>query len=270
MLLLEAASYLGTNVTSYNIDGIWVSLTQYTGSNLLNDSEHAHVNTHLTLILQGGTLEKRRIGDFERSAGDLVFFDAGEPHYNKKTVPGSRNMNFEFDASFFTKYGVNKNAFRRISNDNLQVKFLLLKIYRELRYGIHFSSDAIKMLLLALAELKVEDYEPGLVKKPLPAWVKKVRECIHDRWDQTVSLQELSVISGVHSITISKQFSKYFSCTFGEYIRSLKVNRAAALIKCSDSTLLEIAYECGFADQSHFIRTFKQLTGFLPNDFRKL
>ena len=76
MLLLEAASYLGTNLTCYDAGGVWVSLTHYDGSNLLNDSEHAHVNTHMTLLLQGGTLEKRRSGDFERKPGDIVFFNS--------------------------------------------------------------------------------------------------------------------------------------------------------------------------------------------------
>ncbi|MFV8347795.1 AraC family transcriptional regulator [Flavobacterium sp. ZB4P13] len=39
---------------------------------------------------------------------------------------------------------------------------------------------------------------------------------------------------------------------------------------CNSASLTDISFECGFADQSHFIRTFKQQTGFLPKKFQNL
>ena len=66
MLILEIAKYLGSNFACYETDGIWVSLTQYTEENLPNYELHAHVNPHLTLLLQGGTVEKRKSGTYER------------------------------------------------------------------------------------------------------------------------------------------------------------------------------------------------------------
>ncbi|MEW6737177.1 MAG: helix-turn-helix domain-containing protein [Acidobacteriota bacterium] len=42
------------------------------------------------------------------------------------------------------------------------------------------------------------------------------------------------------------------------------------MIKNSQMSLTEIALHCGFADQSHFTRNFKEITGFLPKEFRKI
>jgi AraC family transcriptional regulator len=42
------------------------------------------------------------------------------------------------------------------------------------------------------------------------------------------------------------------------------------MIKQSNSDLSQVAYACGFADQSHFIRTFKSMTGLLPAKFKNL
>ena len=53
-------------------------------------------------------------------------------------------------------------------------------------------------------------------------------------------------------------------------MRKLKVEKALTLIKNTSSDLTEVALTCGFADQSHFIRTFKQVIGFLPRQFQKL
>ena len=41
------------------------------------------------------------------------------------------------------------------------------------------------------------------------------------------------------------------------------------MLKREEMSLTEIAYDCGFADQSHFIRVFKNTVGVTPFSFRK-
>jgi len=53
-------------------------------------------------------------------------------------------------------------------------------------------------------------------------------------------------------------------------MRRVKIDKSLHLIKQQHATLTEIALRCGFADQSHFIRTFKAATGFLPKEFKKV
>jgi len=108
----------------------------------------------------------------------------------------------------------------------------------------------------------------GLQGKGIPSWIMRLKELLHEHWNEQMTLQEMSVIVGVHPITISKFFRKFFACTLGEYQRKLKIEKSIQLIKNSDMTLSEIAFYCGFADQSHFIRNFKKMTGFLPKHFQ--
>lgn len=270
MLILSAAQYLGTNQTYLNTNGVYVNLTHYTQENLQNNSLHAHVNPHLTLLLQGGTIEKRGKCTYERKAGDIAFFSAAEPHCNTNTLSGSKNINFEFEPTFFEKYEINECAIESAASKMPKAKFLLLKAYKELMLGDTFSGESIDMLLLYLihSSKQFDKKDPKNINSP--GWTQKVRECLHDKWNETITLTELSLIAGVHPVTVSKNFPVYFSCTLGEYIRNLKIEKSLALIKSSQLSLLEISYECGFADQSHFTRTFKLTTGFLPNDYRKL
>ncbi|RDC58741.1 helix-turn-helix transcriptional regulator [Adhaeribacter pallidiroseus] len=95
-------------------------------------------------------------------------------------------------------------------------------------------------------------------------------EILQDKWNEPVTLPELASLTQVHPVTISKHFTRYFACTLGEYRRKLKVNKSLALLRNPHLSLTDVALECGFADQSHFIRIFKEMTGWLPKHFKKL
>jgi transcriptional regulator GlxA family with amidase domain len=55
----------------------------------------------------------------------------------------------------------------------------------------------------------------------------------------------------------------------GDYIRKLRVENALILLGNKERSLTDIALECGFSDQSHFIRCFKVLNKINPSHFRK-
>jgi len=58
--------------------------------------------------------------------------------------------------------------------------------------------------------------------------------------------------------------------TPAELLKIKRFNDAVlAMYSCRHTSLTGIAYECGYYDQSHFIREFKQLTNFTPRDFLK-
>jgi AraC family transcriptional regulator len=123
---------------------------------------------------------------------------------------------------------------------------------------------AIEMLLLDLVFISKQKESNS------SGWAGRVNEFLQDNWNEPLSLTALARETNVHPVTISKNFRKYFSCTLGEYTRKLKVEKAMGLIKASKSSLTDTAYACGFADQSHFTRIFKQQTGFLPKDYQRL
>jgi AraC family transcriptional regulator len=74
----------------------------------------------------------------------------------------------------------------------------------------------------------------------------------------------------VHPAHLSREFSRYFHTGLGDYLRLVKVNRAIRLLGDPERLLTEIAFECGFADQSHFIRSFRNYYGVTPLEYRRL
>ncbi|MET6995928.1 helix-turn-helix transcriptional regulator [Chitinophaga defluvii] len=261
---LEKATYLGTNTHSYYADGILISETAY--HRKVFEGWHSHQHPHITFIIEGGNQEQRKHREQEVRPGEVLLYHSGERHRNKNTQHPSRNINFEIESSFLDRYELDFSSLYQGGTSSPGYKAGLLKIYRECCVNDVHTVSSIHALLLELFNIA---QTPGKTTR-IPQWAIRLQQLLHDTWDDTPSLTQLAAILQVHPVTISKYFPVYFSCTLGEYIRRIKVEKAVAYIKEPGSSLTEIAYRCGFTDQSHFIRTFRTATGFLPGEYKKM
>lgn len=70
-----------------------------------------------------------------------------------------------------------------------------------------------------------------------------------------------------------KQFERSFRSLVGinpkEYAEIVRFQRALALMQCGESELGQIAYTCGYSDQSHFTREFRKFSGLTPSALLK-
>lgn len=70
--------------------------------------------------------------------------------------------------------------------------------------------------------------------------------------------------------TFQRMFKKYVGVTPNEYRQICRFQLSFAQLKAQRfDTLTDIAYDNGFADQSHFIRTFREFTQITPNNYLK-
>lgn len=265
MLGLKSGNYLGKVEKILTVNGIIAGITTYPEI-IAAEQLHYHETLHLSFVLKGGNLEKRNRHDIERLPGVVTFYDAGEPHQSTKTIPLSRHINVEIEAEFLKRHGFSVNAMNLNYLKSPDAKLLMLRMFNELQADDDLSATSTESLVLALLSITKQQNK---YENP-PKWIDLVYQFIHDRWDEQLTLKELSDIAGVHTVTLSKFFPRYFGSSIGEYLRKIKIERALTLIETSTHSLTEISNECGFADQSHFIRTFKAQTGFLPKNYRNL
>jgi AraC-like DNA-binding protein len=54
----------------------------------------------------------------------------------------------------------------------------------------------------------------------------------------------------------------------GKLIRSMRLNRAADLIRKNGGTIAEICYKSGFSDQANFTRAFRKQFNASPSEFK--
>jgi transcriptional regulator GlxA family with amidase domain len=75
------------------------------------------------------------------------------------------------------------------------------------------------------------------------------------------------------SVNLSpRRLAELFKAEMGvsptQYLRSLRMQKAQALLESSFLTVKEVSFQSGFRDVSHFVRDFKQRYGMTPREFR--
>lgn len=57
--------------------------------------------------------------------------------------------------------------------------------------------------------------------------------------------------------------------TVFQYMKQYRINKSIDLLLQSDLSIINIAMQCGFDNLSYYIRTFKELTGLTPKQYRR-
>ncbi|QEC51943.1 AraC family transcriptional regulator [Anseongella ginsenosidimutans] len=256
---LLAGQYSGQVTDELKTEGIIAVAARYSSEE--SDARmHSHCNAHISFVLKGGSREKRNQSAYERHPGSIAFYHSGEVHQTIPVLP-STHINVEVEDCFLKKFDIPEHLLQKAVDTHVDLPMIMLQIYRELLSKDAFTHSTLEMLLLGVLG-SVQKKE----KQKVPSWILIVNEMMNDLWDKQPTLSDLSSATGVHPVTISKYFPVFYSSTFGEYMRKLKINRSITML--GHYSLTEIAYKCGFSDQSHFIRNFKFYSGFLPSELQ--
>lgn len=89
--------------------------------------------------------------------------------------------------------------------------------------------------------------------------------------EQDVTIDQLSASLCISSRRLQKIFKQYVGLTPSRYKKITRFNRASnLLLNGSKNSLTNVAYECGYYDQSHFIKDFRKFGGISPSEFLAL
>ncbi len=83
-------------------------------------------------------------------------------------------------------------------------------------------------------------------------------------------IKDFNELISISQKSFIQKFKKNFLITPNEYLKLKQVNHAIINLKAKRyNNLTNLGLDCGFYDQSHFIKTFKKYSGLTPKQFLK-
>ena len=83
-----------------------------------------------------------------------------------------------------------------------------------------------------------------------------------------VNISQLSDVACLSSKQFSRIFIEYIGTTPKDFMRIIRMQRALYTLQQNPTIpLIQLAYACGFSDQSHMIKEFKLFSGYTPTEY---
>lgn len=241
----------GRPIAKRQIGRYELSLRQYDDRACI--PSHEHHDPYVTVVIEGGYREHAGTSIRDCGIHNIIVHGPHEKHAdyfgNRRTVCMDIR-GAHFDRSTFLD-----------RPSNLQI---CDKLRREFRQPDRFSSLVIDSLML---ELQVAG-EREIGERLVPAWLRRVRSCIEERFHDPVSLTSLAGEVNIHPTHLARSFRHHYGMTIGEALRENRIRFAMKRLS-SDLPIEMVAMEAGFSDHSHFSRTFRRATGVTPATFRR-
>ena len=96
-----------------------------------------------------------------------------------------------------------------------------------------------------------------------------VLDAILDRPDRPHSLESLAEVANMSRSVFARRFHEGFERTPMDYLRDVRLRRAARLLHRAELSVGDVASKVGFASRSHFSRAFRDHFGCAPAEFRE-
>ncbi|MCL2099192.1 MAG: AraC family transcriptional regulator [Oscillospiraceae bacterium] len=99
--------------------------------------------------------------------------------------------------------------------------------------------------------------------------ISKAITYIKSNYMRKLTLNEVAEYVFLSPSYFSRVFKRETDCYFKDYVNYIRVEKSKLLLLTDKMSLVEIADNAGFYDQSYFNKVFKKITGSTPKKFRE-
>jgi AraC family transcriptional regulator len=224
---------------------------------------HAHDEAFLMIVFAGRSIA-RNAGNPELHyvAGSAYVHPPLHQHSVATGKTPFRAISIHLGAEWFQHLGGTARGVREVSSLFLPS----LRLQQELSSWSAASPLVVEGLVLGLLGVIARDAARQEIAEP--RWLPLVDAAMRFLPPRQLTVAELARRSGVHPVHLSRTWHRFRGSSIGDAIRRARIETACCRIAEDAPSLLELAREVGFADQTHFTRVFKQVAGMTPGAFR--
>jgi len=153
--------------------------------------------------------------------------------------------------------GIDAFLTKPFNSKELQVRISKLLYQRE-----ELRKKYAHITQLKPSEINVESIDQVFIKKVLETIEKHIE-------DELFNVEILASEVFMSVSQLNRKLGALTNQSSGKLIRSLRLQRAADLLKQNSGSIAEICYQVGFSDQANFTRAFKKQFGNSPSVYKK-
>jgi AraC-like DNA-binding protein len=156
--------------------------------------------------------------------------------------------------------------------DTLSAPLLALSRIRAMRAGTGPPGDPVGQALGDTARLmtilSIIAGGAASQRRTESALTAAIKRMLCENLSGQATLEEIAARCGVSRAHASRLFNSEVGMSAAAYRSCKKIEHAKKLLLHPDAIIAHVALDCGFSDQSHFSRVFKQYAGMTPREWR--
>lgn len=234
---------------------------------------HMHDKYSIVLMLGGTETTTIRGTSYTAFPGQLLLINADEVHSSSSIQTEYRI--FKVGANVLSQvalelcgHQLEKPYFPKPITEDAPVFRALLDLHLELETSASTLEQESKFISTMAILLSRHSQVKSILQPTYnePRYVKIIRDYLKSHYAENISLSKLTSITNLSPFHLLRVFKKQVGCPPHEYQTQLRIAHARRLIRDGNS-ILNVALETGFADQSHFSRNFKRIVGIPPGQY---
>lgn len=249
---------------------------------------HFHPEYELNFILNGKGV-RRILGDSMEDIGNIELVLVGPNLQHGWELHNCRNKNIhEITIQFHNDLFDEKLLSRRIMKP-------IRDMFERSTHGILFSEKIAREVtpkILRLSKIDSIDYFLELIsilqdlatsrnQRLLSSYtsnnknfensdkIKVIYEYIQENYQNKISLNEISGLVNMSSVSFNRFIKKRTGKTLIEYVNDTRIGFASRWLIEKDLSIAEIAFKCGFNNIANFNRVFKKSKNCTPSKYRE-
>lgn len=223
---------------------------------------------------------------FPAIAGDLFLVNSGELHFMESDDMGVEYYTLLFPLAFLS-FQIEDELEQEVFLPLRQKKLLLpirLSAFAAEKQMTNIIREVIvvneekemgyqlrtRILLLEFVEGLLK--EDGFCRANITSTTGMQRELlayIQEHYTEKITLAMLAEEFHLSEKYISWYFKEHFSISFMQYVSHLRMTKAKDLLLTTEVSITEVALCCGYPSVNLFIRSFKEMYGMTPLQYRK-
>lgn len=99
--------------------------------------------------------------------------------------------------------------------------------------------------------------------------INLIKHYLDEHYDEKITLDDLAERFFISKYYLTRVFRKQFGISISHYLLSIRITKAKQMLRFTDETVENIGYKCGLGAPHYFSRTFKQVEGVSPSEYRE-